>query len=135
MGNEEMEKRIFEGYKWGLRIVPAVLMAAHWWLTLRFHGNDWSISIEAEGNVMCVKALYVMAYVFPLLAMLPASYFYRLGRVWRIPFWYLAGVIAVRMWYGSWVITDAMEWADKALIAAAVMAYAHWAAQRVRAAQ
>lgn len=68
-------------------------------------------------------------------AMLPASYFYRLGWVWRIPFGYLAGVIGIRIAYGSWVITDAMEWADKGLMAVAALAYAHWAVQRVRAAQ
>lgn len=126
MDREPMEKRIFVWYKWWLRIVPIVLMLCHWWLTWRFHGNGGEIVFVAIGNTACVKSLYVMAYVFPFVGMLPASYFYRLGWVWRIPFGYLAGVLVTRVAYGSWVITNEMEPMDKLLTISAACAYAYW---------
>lgn len=47
---------------------------------------------------------------------MPASYFYQLCWIYRIPFVYLIGVNVIRMFYGSWLITNEMYDADLILI-------------------
>lgn len=64
-----------------------------------------------------------MTYLFPLMFMLPASYFYHLCWIFRIPFLYLAGVNMVRLYYGSWLIKNAMEDVDYVLVLMTALLY------------
>lgn len=129
--NELVDEKIYWFYRYGMRIVPIVLMIGHWWLTWRFHAGGEEIAIMASGNMAAVKAMYAMAYVVPLVLMLPASYFFGFGWGWRIPFVYLAGVNAVRLMHGSLVATQAMEGADWVLVLLTVMLYVYWGVERI----
>ena len=57
--------------------------------------------------------------------LLPASYFYQLCWIWRIPFVYVIGVNVVRIFYGSWFITNEMYDADVILIILTCVLYVY----------
>lgn len=83
-----LNKKIFEFYRWGIRIVPIILMLSHWFVV----SSTNELLIFPSSCTLYSISLYVMAYIFPLVFMLPASYFFKFGWVWRIPFWYLVGI-------------------------------------------
>lgn len=91
-------------------------MLAHWYGVFDFHSNPREIIVDIEENESSLAYLYCMTYVFPVLMMMPASYFYQLCWIYRIPFVYLIGVNVIRMFYGSWLITNEMYDADLILI-------------------
>ena len=64
-----------------------------------------------------------MVYVFPVLFMLPASHFYKLCWIFRIPFIYFIGVNAIRIYYHSFLITNDMYDADFILIIFTIILY------------
>lgn len=91
-------------------------MLAHWYGVFDFHSNPCEIIVDIEENESTLAYLYCMTYVLPVLMMMPASYFYQLCWIYRIPFVYLIGVNVIRMFYGSWLITNEMYDADLILI-------------------
>lgn len=121
-----LDRSIFWFYEWGLKWVPVALMVAHWYGVVDFHGNPREIFVDASENEACIAYLYVMAYVFPLLFMMPASFFYRLCWVWRVPFVYLIGVNVTRLCYGSLLIRNEMAMTDYTLIMLAAALYAYF---------
>lgn len=122
---EGLDKRIFWFYEWSLKYVPIVIMLAHWYGVFDFHSNPREILVCVQENESCIACLYGMTYVFPLLMMLPASYFYQLCWIWRIPFTYLIGVNVIRLFYGSWLITNEMYEVDVILIIFTIALYVH----------
>lgn len=121
---KELNKDIFMLYRWGMMVVPIMLMAAHWCGVLYYHCLGMTNGANAGGLETAV--MYAMAYIAPMVLMLPASYFFKLCWIWRIPFAYLAGVNIIRLFYGSWTITEAMKQADYTLIFITIGLY--WAA-------
>lgn len=113
---EILNKRIFWFYEWGLKFIPIFLMLCHWYGVFDFHSNPREILICIKENESCIAFLYGMTYVFPLLFMIPASYFYKLCWVFRIPFLYVIGVNMIRIYYGSFIITNEMKDIDYILI-------------------
>ena len=111
-----LDKRIFLFYEWGLKFVPIILMVCHWYVVWNFHQNPREIIITIKENEGCIAYLYFMAYIFPLLFMLPASLFYGLCWIYRLPFVYLIGTSIIRLYYGSMLITNEMLDADYILI-------------------
>ena len=111
-----LNKGTFWWYEWALKYVPLVIMLAHWYGVFNFHSNPREIIVNIEENESSLVYLYCMTYVFPVLMMMPASYFYQLCWIYRIPFVYLIGVNVIRMFYGSWLITNEMYDADLILI-------------------
>lgn len=130
---EKLNKGTFWWYEWALRYVPIMIMLGHWYGVFDFHSNPREILVCAKENEACIAYLYCMTYVFPVVMMMPASYFYQLCWIYRIPFVYAIGVSVVRLFYGSWFITNEMYDADVILIMLTMALYAYAVAQRVSA--
>ena len=111
-----LNRSIFFFYEKALRYVPVFLMLCHWWGVYSFHDNPREILIDIRENEECIAYLYFMVYLFPVVFMLPASHFFKLCWIWRIPFVYIIGTNAIRLYYGSWLITNEMYDADFILI-------------------
>lgn len=118
-----LHRSIFFFYEQGLKYVPVVLMLCHWCGTFSFHNNPREIIIDIKENETCIIFLYAMAYIFPLVFMLPASYFFRHCWIWRIPFIYIMGINAIRLYYGSFLVTNEMEDADFIIIILTIILY------------
>lgn len=120
-----LDRGIFWFYEWALKYVPLAIMLAHWYGVFDFHSNPREILVCIKENESCIAYLYCMTYVFPVVMMMPASYFYQLCWVYRIPFLYAVGVNAIRLFYGSWFITNEMYDADVILIVTICMLYVY----------
>lgn len=129
MIEKRVSKRIFLFYRWGLRIVPILLMLAHWtYVGISSHLPEAHISV---GTGFHLIPLYVMAYVFPIMFMLPASYFFKFCFIWRVPFLYLGGVNALHIYNATLVCTPQMAGQCKILVCATLAIYAICVAQKV----
>lgn len=129
MKDERISKRIFLFYRWGMRIVPILLMMAHWvyvWIS----GNLPETHI-AFGTKWHIVPLYAMAYIFPMAFMLPASYFFKFCVIWRIPFLYLAGVNVLYICNASLVCTSHIAGQCRILVYAILAVYALCLAHRL----
>lgn len=116
-------RSIFYFYEQGLRYAPLLIMLCHWYGVFSFHDNPREILIDIRENEPCIAFLYFMVYVFPVLFMLPASHFYKLCWIFRIPFIYFIGVNAIRIYYHSFLITNDMYDADFILIIFTIILY------------
>lgn len=110
-------------YEWLMRYVPIAIMMAHWYGTWDFHHQPRAILLDNQDNEACVAFLYFMVYVFPLISMLPASFFFRLCWIYRIPFYYLFGVNVIRLIHGNWLITSSMMPLNYTLIVLTIYTY------------
>lgn len=97
-----LNRSIFFFYEKALRYVPILLMLCHWYGVYSFHDNPREIVIDIRENEECIAYLYFMLYIFPVVFMLPASHFFKLCWIWRIPFVYIIGTNAIRIYYRSW---------------------------------
>ena len=97
-----LNRSIFFFYEKALRYVPILLMLCHWYGVYSFHDNPREIVIDIRENEECIAYLYFMVYIFPVVFMLPASHFFKLCWIWRIPFVYIIGTNAIRIYYRSW---------------------------------
>ena len=100
--NSTLNRSIFFFYEKALRYVPILLMLCHWYGVYSFHDNPREIVIDIRENEECIAYLYFMVYIFPVVFMLPASHFFKLCWIWRIPFVYIIGTNAIRIYYRSW---------------------------------
>ena len=119
-----LNRSIFFFYEKALRYVPILLMLCHWYGVYSFHDNPREIVIDIRENEECIAYLYFMVYIFPVVFMLPASHFFKLCWIWRIPFVYIIGTNAIRIYYRSWFITNEMYDADFILIIMTLALYA-----------
>lgn len=92
-----LNRSIFFFYEKALRYVPILLMLCHWYGVYSFHDNPREIVIDIRENEECIAYLYFMVYIFPVVFMLPASHFFKLCWIWRIPFVYIIGTNAIRI--------------------------------------
>lgn len=120
-----LDKSIFWWYEWALKYIPIVIMLGHWYGVFDFHSNPRELLVCIKENESCIAYLYCMTYIFPVLMMMPASYFFQLCWIYRIPFIYAIGVNVVRAFYGSWFITNEMYDADVILIILTCMLYCY----------
>lgn len=101
---EVLNRKIFRYYellsKWG----PVPLMLGHWYGVLDYGLHHTPTVLDTDNNGACVVWLYVMAYVYMPMAMIPVSFFFRYCWIYRIPFLYFFGINAIRLYYGSWMI-------------------------------
>lgn len=114
---------IVKFYEWVMRYVPVILMLAHWYGTWDFHHQPRPILLDNADNEACVAFIYFMIYIFPLVSMMPASRFFRLCWIYRIPFYYLIGVNVIRLLHGKWLITSSMICENYALIVLIIFTY------------
>lgn len=129
MEDKRVSKRIFLFYRWGLRVIPILLMLAHWmYVGISSHLPEAHIT---TGGVFHLIPLYVMAYVFPIVFMLPASYFFKFCLIWRVPFIYLAGVNALHICNATLVCTPQMAGQCKILAYVVLVLYTICIVQKV----
>lgn len=61
------------------------------------------IDTNYSGN--CIIWIYILAYIYMPLSMIPVSFFFRYCWIYRIPFFYFFGINAIRLYYQHWLIT------------------------------
>lgn len=101
---EWLDRRIFNLYEFGIKWVPIVLMLGHWYGVWDYGHHPRPVFVDTEDNGACIVWLYILAYVYMPLAMMPASYFFHYCWIFRIPFLYFFGINAIRCYYGNWLI-------------------------------
>ena len=90
---------------------------------LWFHHNTAPIGLDLNENAVLVVSVYVLAYVVLPAVLLPASFLFKFGWVWRIPFLYITGVILIRLGHGTLCISEATKIADYTLIILTILLY------------
>lgn len=129
MKEKRVSKRIFLFYRWGMRIVPILLMLAHWvYINISNKLPEADTTIDSGYHI---APLYIMTYVFPMVFMLPASYFFKLCTIWRIPFLYLAGVNVLHLYNASFVCTAPIAEQCRVLMYAIFFVYTLCIAQKL----
>jgi hypothetical protein len=129
MKDERINKRIFMFYRWSMRVVPLMLMIAHW-IYVGMSSNLPEAHIDF-GTKWHIVPLYTMTYIFPLAFMLPASYFFKFCVIWRIPFLYLTGVNVLYIYNASLVCTPHIAGQCKLLMCVILVVYALCIAHRL----
>lgn len=112
-----LAEKLFWFYRIGIRVIPILLMV-YW-----FHHNAASMGLDLNENAVLVVSLYALAYVVLPAVLLPASFLFKFGWVWRIPFLYLAGVILIRLGHGTLCISETTRIADYTLIVLTLLLY------------
>lgn len=85
-----LDRGIFKLYEIGVKWMPIPLMLGHWYGVWDYSRYSRPIILDTDMNGNCVIWLYILAYVYMPLAMLPASYFYKYCWMFRIPFLYFS---------------------------------------------
>lgn len=118
-----LAEKLFWFYRIGIRAIPIFLMISHWFGVYWFHHNSASMGLDLNENFVLIVSVYALAYIVLPAVLLPASFLFRLGWVWRIPFLYLAGVILIRLGHGTLCISDTTRIADYTLIFLTMLLY------------
>lgn len=112
--SEEEKGRIMEGllnrkiwnfYKFLSKWAPIPLILGHWYGVWDYGLHPKAIVLDTELNGNCIIWLYILAYVYMPLTMIPVSYFFHYCWIFRIPFFYFFGINAIRLYYQHWLIT------------------------------
>lgn len=80
-----LAEKLFWFYRIGIRAIPILLMVLHWFGVYWFHHNTASMGLDLNENAVLVASVYVLAYVVLPAVLLPASFLFKFGWVWRIP--------------------------------------------------
>ena len=123
MQTDTLAEKLFWFYRIGIRAIPIFLMVSHWFGVHWFHHNAAPIGLDLNENAVLVVSVYALAYVVLPAVLLPASFLFKFGWVWRIPFLYLAGVIPIRLGHGTLCISETTRIADYALIFLTMLLY------------
>ena len=118
-----LAEKLFWFYRIDIRAIPIFLMISHWFGVHWFHHNAAPIGLDLNENTVLVVSVYALAYVVLPAVLLPASFLFKFGWVWRIPFLYLAGVILIRLGHGTLCISETTRIADYTLIILTMLLY------------
>lgn len=100
-----MNRKIWRYYKMLSKWAPMLMMLGHWYGVWDYGRHPRAMVLDTEMNGNCIIWIYVLAYVYTPLAMIPVSYFFRYCWIYRIPFFYFFGINAIRLYYRHWLIT------------------------------
>lgn len=81
--------------------------------------------IDTDFNGNCIIWIYVLAYIYMPLCMIPVSFFFRYCWIYRIPFFYFFGINAIRLYYQHWLITPEQLEMHHVFIIFTLMLYAY----------
>lgn len=123
--NEWLDRRIFSLYEFGIKWMPIALMLAHWYGVMDYGMKPHPVFVDTNDNGICIIWLYILAYVYMPLAMMPASYFFHYCWIFRIPFLYFFGINAIRLYYGNWLIRPEQLEAHHIFILFTLILYAY----------
>lgn len=117
-------RRILRFFKWFCKWIPIAIMLAHWYGLYDFsqHPRDM-FTLDSE-NTSCYLWMYFMIYLLPMVIIAASRFFYLCWR-YRIPFFYLFGVNALHICYGSIFTTNEMVMPHFALIIMICIMYAY----------
>lgn len=100
-----MDRKIWRYYKKLSKWAPMLMMLGHWYGVWDYGHCPRATIIDTEFNGNCIIWIYVLAYVYMPLSMIPVSFFFRYCWIYRIPFFYFFGINAIRLYYRHWLIT------------------------------
>lgn len=123
MQTDTLAEKLFGFYRIGIRAIPILIMVLHWFGVYWFHHNAAPIGLDLNENAVLVVSVYALAYVVLPAVLLPASFLFKFGWVWRIPFLYLAGVVLIRLGHGTLCISETTRIADYTLIILTMLLY------------
>lgn len=99
-----LNRKIFKFYELLSKWAPIPLMLGHWYGVMDYGNYPRPVILDTGDNGNCVIWLYVLAYIYMPLTMIPVSFFFHYCWIFRIPFLYFFGVNAIRLYYQSWMI-------------------------------
>lgn len=102
--SELLNRKIYKFYETLSKWAPIPVMLGHWYGVLDYGCHPRPVILDTDDNGYCVIWLYVLAYVYMPLMMIPVSYFFHYCWIYRIPFFYFFGINAIRLYYQSWMI-------------------------------
>lgn len=101
---ELLSRKIYKFYEVLSKWAPIPLMLGHWYGVWDYGHYPRPVIIDTDDNGNCIIWLYILAYVYMPIMMIPVSLFFKYCWMFRIPFFYFFGVNAIRLYYQSWMI-------------------------------
>lgn len=120
-----LDRRIYRLYEVGSKWMPIPLMLTHWYGVWDYGRHPRPIVVDTVDNGGSIIWMYVLAYIYTPLAMLPVSYFFHYCWLFRVPFVYFIGINAIRAYYHHWLITPDMIEGHHILIVFILMLYVY----------
>lgn len=108
-------KRVLKFFRWFCKYVPFTIMMFHAFGIYEFSKQPREMFILIKENLLCYCFIYFMLYVFPVVIVVASRFFWLCWR-YRIPFFYLFGVNAIHIVYGSLFTTNDMVMAHYCLM-------------------
>lgn len=100
-----LNRKIYAFYELLAKWAPIPLMLGHWYGVWDYGHYPSAVVLDTESNGNCIIWLYILAYVYMPLTMIPVSFFFQYCWIFRIPFFYFFGINAIRLYYRHWLIT------------------------------
>lgn len=100
-------RRIIKFFRHFCEYFPICFMLAHMYGIYDISQNPRDIFISEIDNISCQLLIYIMVYVTPMIMVIASELFHFCWR-FRIPFFYLVGVNAIHIAYGSFFTTTEM---------------------------
>lgn len=120
-GSNRYSRRTLKFFRWFCKWAPVGMMAFHY---CAMHG---AIDARCDESAVYDAFVYFMAYVLPMVVIAASRFFYLCWK-YRVPFFYLFGVNAIHVAYGSWRTAADMIVAHDCLAVMIVIIYAYGAA-------
>lgn len=108
-------KRVLKFFRWFCKYVPIAIMIFHAFGIYEFSKHPREMFVLIKENMLCYCFIYFMLYVFPMVIVVASRFFWLCWR-YRIPFFYLFGVNAIHIAYGSLFTTNDMVMAHFCLM-------------------
>lgn len=115
-------KRVLKFFRWFCKYAPIVIMIFHAFGIYEFSKHPREMFILIKENMLCYCFIYFMLYVFPMVIVVASRFFWLCWR-YRIPFFYMFGVNAIHIAYGSLFTTNDMIMAHYSLMIMIVAFY------------
>ena len=120
-----LSRKIWRFYELLSKWAPILLMLGHWYGVWDYGHYPRPTITDTAYNGNCIIWIYVMAYIYMPLSMIPVSFFFRYCWIYRIPFFYFFGINAIRLYYHHWLITPEQLEMHHVFIIFTLMLYAY----------
>ena len=120
-----LSRKIWRFYELLAKWAPILLMLGHWYGVWTMGTIPRPTITDTAYNGNCIIWIYVLAYIYMPLSMIPVSFFFRYCWIYRIPFFYFLGINAIRLYYQHWLITPEQLEMHHVFIIFTLMLYAY----------
>lgn len=100
-----LNRKIYRFYELLSKWAPIPLMLGHWYGVWDYGSYARPTILDTDSNGCCIIWIYILAYIYMPLCMIPVSFFFHYCWIYRIPFFYFIGINAIRIYYQHWLIT------------------------------